>query len=155
MARIEMTTGIRKKAEEVSQYLETPQNMSHYLCSERLRLDHTSPPLRLGLRLLGQWTSLSWSLTKVEPGKEVVWHGEGTATLTMRYTLTAQKSDRRGHRCSVRLELDYHLPGGPLGKLLEKLRVEREMTAIGDAIIRALPIALEGPPRSGLKHEEP
>lgn len=155
MAQIEMTTGIRKKAEDVCQYLENPQRLTHYLPSERLRLEQDTAPLRVGVRLLGQWTSLSWSLDQVDPGKKVVWQGEGMAHLRLTYTITPQKSDRRGHRCSVRLELDYHLPGGPLGKLLDKLRVEREMTLIGDAIIRALPIALEGPPRSGLKHEEP
>ena len=162
MARIEVTTAIRKTPDEIHRYLADFRNHPAFLPQSHFRSvapaatgDQPAHQMRLELSLLGRWWALDLTFREEEPGKRLVQGSSAPVAVRTTWSFTPMKADRRGPRTTVKLEVDYELPGGPLGRLVDGLLLRNEVLKVYDRVIRQLPIVLEGPPKSGLKGEEP
>ncbi len=79
---------------------------------------HRGCTFRQTIRVLGRELDSEWSITELEPGRHVAY--EATAPmgglLTMKQTVVPREA-----RSRVRLEIDYELPGGLVGDMLEHI----------------------------------
>lgn len=181
MAQIEVTTAIRKGPDDILRFLLDFNRLSEYLPSDRFR--GFPPPVspsgasgstaasgsaggsstglvpltRCGLEMqvLNRWWHLQLDASRVGETPVVRWVSQSPVPLDIQFSLSPLKADRRGQKTAVRLHVGYALPGGLLGRLMDRVLIEREMLKIWDHVIRQLAIALEGKPKSGLKHEDP
>lgn len=87
-------------------------------------------------RLLGVKLASRWRVTAIEPGRLL--RNEGTLGPGSRYTLTQQLDPLPGGGTRLRIEIDYSLPGGALGRLAARAgaekRADREAQAVLDGI---------------------
>lgn len=162
MSQIEVTAAIRRSAEDIATYLSDARSLKAFLPEDRFRNvvpepsgDGPTPRCRLEIHLLRRWWPLLLERTTSADAHTVQLHASAPLALTLNFGLTPMKADRRGPRTAVRLNVTYSLPGGLMGKLLDGLLIEREMLKTWDLVMRRLPIVLEGPPKSGLKSDEP
>ncbi len=109
--------------------------------------DVSELPLTLGctfrqtIRVLGQEFESGWRVTELELGRTIAYEASapGGGSLTMRQTVVPAG---RGSR--VRFEIDYVLPGGWLGELLDRAVVERQNEQEADRSLRNLKELLGG-----------
>jgi hypothetical protein len=160
MARIEVTTLIRRPPEDILRYLADFRNHVEFLpaaCFRNLSFPDAGQPareVRLEVQLLGRWWPITLAQSGETAGRELIQASSPPVVLRTTWSTSPMKADRRGPRTAVKLSVDYDLPGGPLGRIMDALLLKREALKIYDRVIRQLPIALEGPPKSGLKVEE-
>ena len=116
-----------------------------------------TPLTRCGLEMqvLNRWWHLQLDASRPGEAPVIHWISRSPVSLDIQFSLSPLKADRRGPKTAVRLHVGYSLPGGLLGRLMDRVLIEREMLKIWDQVIRQLAIALEGKPKSGLKHEDP
>jgi uncharacterized protein YndB with AHSA1/START domain len=109
--------------------------------------DVSELPLREGctfrqtLRVMGREVESDWRVSELEPPRHVAYEAaapEG-GTLTMRQTVAPGGAG--GSR--VELELDYELPGGWLGELVDRAVVEAQNEREADASLDRLKRLLE------------
>lgn len=162
MSQIEVTAAIRRSAEDIATYLSDARSLPAYLPEDRFRAvvpepsgEGPAPRCRLELHLLKRWWPLLLERSAPPNAQTVQFHAAAPLALTLSFGLSPMKADRRGPRTAVRLSVAYSLPGGLVGKLLDGLLIEREMLKTWDLVMRRLPIVLEGPPKSGLKSDDP
>lgn len=167
MARIDVTAAIRKSPDDILSFLLDLGRLHEYLPAERFRglppatakdAASSQPALTrctLDMQVLNRWWGLELNASRPGTGLEVHWNSQRPVALDVRFSLSPLKADRRGPRTALRLHVGYELPGGLLGKVVDRILIEREMLKIWDQVIRQLVIALEGKPKSGLKHEDP
>lgn len=109
--------------------------------------DVSELPLREGctfrqtLRVLGRELESDWRVTELDPPRHVAYEAAapGGGTLTMRQSVAPRVDGSR-----VALELDYELPGGWLGELLDRGVVEAQNEREADASLDRLKRLLEG-----------
>ena len=87
-------------------------------------------------RLLGMKLHSRWRVTAIEPLRLLA--NEGTLAPGVRYCLTQRLDPLPGERTRLRLDIDYTLPGGRLGRLAAKAgaesRAAREAQHVLDGI---------------------
>ncbi len=92
--------------------------------------NHDTPPkplsvghtFRQTVRVVGQNLQSDWKVTELERPQRVAYEATapGGGQLTMRQMVSAREGGSR-----VELEIDYELPGGLLGELVDRAYVER------------------------------
>ncbi len=160
MAHIELSASIRRSVEEIAAFLTDFRNHPEFLPKERFRRfefgdGSKADSFSAEIHLLGRWFPVTWTNAGSPESGCIVQEGRGRFAVKTTWRMDPLRPDRRGPRTAVRLDVEYKPPGGPLGRLLDIAVLRSEMLKLYDQIMRRLPIVLEGPPKSGLKLEEP
>jgi uncharacterized membrane protein len=129
MARIERHIKIGRPPAEVFALLTDLDRLPEWATIVVGTRDVSEFPLREGctfrqtLRVLGREVESDWRVTELEVPRRVAYEAAapGGGTLTMRQTVVSGDGNSR-----VELELDYELPGGWLGELLDRGVVEEQ-----------------------------
>jgi uncharacterized membrane protein len=129
MARIERHIKIGRPPAEVFALLTDLDRLPEWATIVVGTRDLSEFPLREGctfrqtLRVLGREVESDWRVTELEVPRRVAYEAAapGGGTLTMRQTVVSGDGGSR-----VELELDYELPGGWLGELLDRGVVEEQ-----------------------------
>jgi uncharacterized membrane protein len=129
MARIERHIKIGRPPAEVFALLTDLDRLPEWATIVVGTRDVSEFPLREGctfrqtLRVLGREVESDWRVTELEVPRRVAYEAAapGGGTLTMRQTVVSGDGGSR-----VELELDYELPGGWLGELLDRGVVEEQ-----------------------------
>lgn len=91
--------------------------------------------------LLGKRMESQWRVTALEPGRRL--SSEGSPGLGVHYTITQIIESLDERRTRLRVELDYRLPGGPLGRVAGKAGVEALAARNVEAVLAGLKRVLE------------
>jgi uncharacterized membrane protein len=129
MARIERHIKIGRPPAEVFALLTDLDRLPEWATIVVGTRDVSEFPLREGctfrqtLRVLGREVESDWRVTELEVPRRVAYEAAapGGGTLTMRQTVVSGDGNSR-----VEIELDYELPGGWLGELLDRGVVEEQ-----------------------------
>ena len=147
MARIERQIEIARSPQHVFALLTDLDRLPEWATIVIDTREVSDQPLRKGctfrqtLKLFGRELETEWRVEELAPPRHVAYAATapGGGTLTMRQTV--EPSDR-GSR--VALELDYELPGGWLGELLDRRVVEQHNEREADRSLQQLKHLLEG-----------
>ncbi len=147
MTRIEKTIDIDRSPEEVFEVLSDLDRLPYWATVVVENHDTPDKPLSVGdtfrqtVRVAGQNLETDWKVTEVERPKRVAYEASasGGGQLTMRQMVSA-----RGGGRSVELKIDYELPGGFLGELLDRAYVERRNEREAEHSLSNLKELLEG-----------
>ncbi|MGH2380778.1 MAG: SRPBCC family protein [Candidatus Limnocylindria bacterium] len=129
MARIERQTEIARSPEDIFALLTDLDRLPEWATIVIETREVSDRPLRNGctfrqtLKVLGREVETDWRVDELEPPRHVAYAATAPAggTLTMRQTVAPTDGGSR-----VALELDYELPGGWLGELLDRRVVEQQ-----------------------------
>jgi uncharacterized membrane protein len=147
MAHIERQIDIARPPAEVFTLLTDLDRLPEWATIVVGTRDVSDSPLRHGctfrqtLRVLGRELESDWRVSELDPPRHVAYEAAapGGGTLTMRQTVAQGDAGSR-----VRLEIDYELPGGWLGELLDRGVVEAQNEREADASLDRLKRLLEG-----------
>jgi uncharacterized membrane protein len=109
--------------------------------------DVSELPLRPGcrfrqtLRVVGRELESEWRVTELEAERRISYEATapGGGSMTMRQTVTPRDGGSR-----VQLEIDYELPGGLLGELVDRAFVEEQNEREADRSLANLKELLDG-----------
>jgi uncharacterized membrane protein len=129
MTRIERQLVIERPPSEVFALLTDLDRLPEWATIVVGTRDVSDLPLRVGctfrqtLRVLGREVESDWRVTELEAPRRVAYEATapGGGTLTMRQTVVPGDGGSR-----VELELDYEVPGGWLGELLDRGLIEQQ-----------------------------
>ena len=129
MARIERQVEIHRPPPEVFALLTDLDRLPEWATIVVGTRDVSELPLREGctfrqtLRVLGREVESDWRVTELDAPRRVAYEAAapGGGTLTMRQTVLPGDAGSR-----VELELDYEVPGGWLGELLDRGLIEQQ-----------------------------
>jgi uncharacterized membrane protein len=146
MAHIERSIGIDRPPGEVFALLTDFDRLPEWATIVLETRDVSDSPLRRGctfkqrLRVLGLETESEWRVTELDPPSHVAYDATapGGGTLRMRQSVAPEGTGSR-----VELELDYELPGGWLGELLDRAAVEEQNEREAEASLARLKRLLE------------
>lgn len=176
MVEFLLTSTVHTRADALCTFLLTPEQVISVLPGHLFRnVTRTGPDaLALEFLFLGRWWKTQGRLERPSavamsskeeggdaggksggsPGEQaVIWRSPKPVPLEVAWRMTPLKRDRRGERVTLRLRVQLKLPGGGLGRLVERLLVERPLLTCWDSVLRAVVTAHEGVPRSGIKGE--
>lgn len=154
MSRIELTTAVRKGAEECQEFLTRPESYAQFLPTDGFEGVQSVSPSALSFqwRILGRWWPTQLHFQPVQGAGPIVMKSQGAPfPFTWTWTLKPMKTDRRGARTEVHLAVDYDPPGGALGRLAAGVLLERGLIRLYDPALRNLPEVLGVKLRSGLR----
>ena len=109
--------------------------------------DVSELPLRAGctfrqrVRVVGREIDSEWRVVELEPGRRVAYEATaaGGGSMTMRQTVAPRDGGSR-----VELDIEYELPGGLLGELVDRVFVEEQNEREADRSLRNLKELLDG-----------
>jgi uncharacterized protein YndB with AHSA1/START domain len=147
MAHIERQVDIARRPAEVFALLTDLDRLPEWASMVVGTRDVSHTPLRTGctfrqtLRIMGRDLESEWRVSALDPPHHVAYEAAapGGGTLTMRQTVAQGDAGSR-----VALEIDYELPGGWLGELLDRAVVEAQNEREADASLDRLKRLLEG-----------
>lgn len=128
MTRIEKSIDIERSPEELFEVLTDLDRLPSWATVVVENHDTPEKPLSLGdtfrqtVRVAGQNLETDWKVTELQRPSRVAYEATapGAGRLTMRQIVSGSDGGSR-----VELEIDYELPGGFLGDLLDRAYVER------------------------------
>jgi uncharacterized protein YndB with AHSA1/START domain len=147
MAHIERQVDITRPPAEVFALLTDLDRLPEWATIVVGTRDVSDFPLREGctfrqtLRVMGRELESDWRVSELDPPRHVAYEAAapGGGTLTMHQTV-----EPRDAGSQVALELDYELPGGWLGELLDRGVVEAQNEREAEASLDRLKRLLEG-----------
>jgi uncharacterized membrane protein len=147
MARIERQIEIDRSPGEVFDLLTDLDRLPEWATIVIETRDVSDLPVRQGctfrqtLRVLGREIETDWRVSELDPPRHVAYEAAapGGGTLTMRQSVAPHDAGSR-----VALAIDYELPGGWLGELLDRGVVEAQNEREADASLERLKRLLEG-----------
>lgn len=127
MGRIERKIDIGRSPDDVFALLTDLDRLAEWATVVVETREVSDRPLRNGctfrqtLRVLGRELETDWRVEELEPPRHVAYAASapGGGTLTMRQTVASRDGGSR-----VELELEYELPGGWLGELVDRAALE-------------------------------
>ncbi len=128
MATVKRSIVINASLEDVTVVTEDPNRMSEwYVGLEDVRPDETFPEVGGTAEFVYKAAGLNFTVkqtaTEHDPGKHSAYKLEGMITGTLE-----ENWDQEGDSTRYTLEFDYQMPAGGVGKVVDKLLVERMNT---------------------------
>lgn len=147
MARIERTIQINRKPEDVFALLTDLDRLPDWATVVVETHDVPHRPIRNGttfrqtLRVAGRNLEAEWHVAELEPPRHVAYKATapGGGQLAMKQTIVPS-----GDGSQVELELDYDLPGGFLGEMVNQVFLERRNEREAEHSLHNLKELLEG-----------
>jgi uncharacterized membrane protein len=147
MARIRRTTEVNASPDRVFSLLTNLDRLPEWATIVVETRDVSALPLRAGctfrqtLRVVGREVESEWRVTELEHGRRVAYEAmaPGGGSMTMRQIVTPRDAGSR-----IELEIDYELPGGLLGELVDRAFVEEQNEHEADRSLRNLKELLDG-----------
>ena len=147
MAHIRREIEIARPPEDVFAVLTNLDRLPDWATIVADTREVSDTPLRAGctfrqrLRVLGQELETSWRVTELDAPRLVAYEATGPAgsRLDMRQTVEPVAAGSR-----VALEVDYDLPGGPIGEALDRVVVHSENEGEAERSLEQLRRLLEG-----------
>jgi uncharacterized protein YndB with AHSA1/START domain len=146
MTHIERETEIDRSPEDVFEVLRDPRNLARWVTILEGVSGAPQRPLRAGdgfeqrLRVMGAHLGSRWEASNVEPPREIRY--EATVRIEIPVSMVQRiRSSRNGSR--VELEVEYELPGGLAGDVLDRAFVKRRTQRDAERSLRRLKRLLE------------
>lgn len=92
-------------------------------------------------RVLGVKLKSHWTVTAIEPGRLL--SNEGSLGAGVRYTLTQRLDPLPERRTRLSIEIDYTVPGGPLGRLAARSGAERRAVSEAQEVLNGIRATVE------------
>ncbi len=147
MAHIRREIEIRRPPEEVFAVLTDFDRLPDWATIVADTREVSERPLRIGctfrqrLRVLGQELETSWRVTDLDAPRTVAYEATGPAGSRMDMRQTVQPVPGGS---TLTLEVDYDLPGGPIGEALDRLVVHSQNEGEAERSLEQLRGLLEG-----------
>jgi uncharacterized membrane protein len=147
MARIRRTTEVNASPDRVFSLLTDLDRLPEWATIVVETRDVSALPLRAGctfrqtLRVVGREVESEWRVTELEHDRRVAYEAmaPGGGSMTMRQTVAPRDAGSQ-----IELEIDYELPGGLLGELVDRAFVEEQNEHEADRSLRNLKELLDG-----------
>ena len=127
----------------------SPEDVFDFAANNPERIPETLEPsaaypevggqLRVTYKAAGVTLKTTGTVTENIPGQRFAAHYEGMATGTQTWTYTPEGDGTR-----VTLHFDYEMAGGGIGKIVDKLIVERQNATNFEQSLRNLKVLMEG-----------
>ncbi len=147
MAHIERSIDIEASPEAVFKVLTDLDRLPDWSTVTISTHDAPDGDLKVGdtfhqtLRVLGRNIDCDWRVTEVDPPNRIAYEATAPGGGQLRM---AQHVGRQGNQSRVELDLDYDLPGGFAGELLDRAYVERRNEREAEHSLHNLKELIEG-----------
>lgn len=129
MTRIERTVELPRPPEEVFRVLTDLERLHEWATIVVDTREVSDTPLRAGstfcqtVRVLGQEIESNWRVTELDAPHVISYEAQSPLGGSLAMT---QRVEPAGDGSRVQLELDYELPGGVIGAVVDRVYLERQ-----------------------------
>jgi len=147
MAHIERSIDIEASPDDVFKVLTDLDRLPDWSTITVSTHDAPSGDLKAGdtfrqtLRVLGRTIDCDWRVTEADPPNRIAYEATAAGGAHLRM---AQQVRGDGDRSRVELDLDYELPGGFVGELVDRAYVERRNEREAEHSLHNLKDMIEG-----------
>lgn len=86
--------------------------------------------------IMGKRYRSRWTVRAIDPGRRI--QSAGTVAPGVRYCLTQDLCAQGDHASRLRITLDYQLPGGRLGRLVERMGVATRAASEAEGVLQGI-----------------
>lgn len=144
MATVEREIVINRSPEQVAAYMDTAHSWPEWFAGVQAAEPDAAHPavgsaVKVAYKSMGTTFNLTMTLDEYQRGRLANYQLAGMITGVNRFTLTPEGGGTRVHA-----HYDYDVPGGGLGKIFDKLVLERANTENLEKSLATLKAKLEG-----------